>query len=112
MAIATYQVPSGSHQLVGGEGEGLIAQVSIKHILENGTAVNKDRVVSQRVTQTQASLARAREAVGALPTRRTANDVYLDNLVGTGHKCHHIRKPFLWTVWEARLQMSSALRRV
>lgn len=41
-AIATYQVPSGSHQLVGREGEGLVAQVRIKHILENSTAVKKD----------------------------------------------------------------------
>lgn len=45
--MATYQVPCSSHQLVGGEGEGLIAQVGIEHILEDGTAVNEDRMVSQ-----------------------------------------------------------------
>lgn len=45
--MATYQVPCCSHQLVGGEGEGLVAQVSIKHILENGTAVNKHRIARQ-----------------------------------------------------------------
>lgn len=43
--MVTYQVSCSSHQLVGGEGEGLVAQVSVEHILENGTAVNKDRVV-------------------------------------------------------------------
>lgn len=48
--MATYQVPCCSHQLVGGEGEGLVAQVSIKHVLENGTAVNKHRIASQRIT--------------------------------------------------------------
>lgn len=46
--MATYQVPCSSHQLVGGEGEGLIAQVGIEHILEDSTAVNEDRMVSQR----------------------------------------------------------------
>lgn len=48
--MATYQVPCSSHQPVGGEGEGLVAHVSIEHILENGTAVNKHRTVSQRIT--------------------------------------------------------------
>lgn len=48
--MATYQVPCSFHQLVGGEGEGLVAQVSIDHILENGTAVNKHRTVSPRTT--------------------------------------------------------------
>lgn len=34
----TYQVPGGSHQLVGGEGEGLVAQVCVEHLLEDGPA--------------------------------------------------------------------------
>lgn len=34
----TYQVPGGSHQLVGGEREGLVAQVCVEHLLENGPA--------------------------------------------------------------------------
>ena len=42
-AAATYQVPGGSHQLVGGEGEGLVAQVGLQHLLENGPAVSKDK---------------------------------------------------------------------
>lgn len=46
----TYQVPSGAHQLVGGEGEGLVAQVCIKHLLEDGPAVSENRV-GQSVSQ-------------------------------------------------------------
>lgn len=67
-AIATYQVPRGSHQLVGGEGEGLVAQVSIKNILENGTAVNKDRVSDSHNPRDSRSGANARG-------RKTTNDV-------------------------------------
>lgn len=37
-------MPGGSHQLVGGERESLIAQVCVKHLLENGPAVNKNKV--------------------------------------------------------------------
>lgn len=34
----THQVAGGCHQLVGGEREGLIAQVRVEHLLENGSA--------------------------------------------------------------------------
>lgn len=37
-------MPSGSQQLVGGERESLIAQVCVKHLLENGPAVSKKKV--------------------------------------------------------------------
>lgn len=50
MVSCTYQVPGGAHQLVGGEGEGLIAQVCVEHLLENGPAVRKS-TVSQSVSQ-------------------------------------------------------------
>lgn len=86
-AIATYQVSSSSHQLVGGEGEGFIAQVSIKHILENVTAVNKDRVG-------ESHNARYSWTVGPMPKGGGQQMTFnLDSLVGTGHKCHHVRRP-------------------
>lgn len=34
----THQVAGGCHQLVGGEREGLVAQVRVEHLLENGSA--------------------------------------------------------------------------
>ena len=40
----TYQVPGGSHQLVSEEREGLIAQVCIEHVLENGPAASENKV--------------------------------------------------------------------
>lgn len=86
-AIATYQVSSSSHQLVGGEGEGFIAQVSIKHILENGTAVNKDRV-------SESHNAKYSWTMGPIPKGGGQQMTFnLDSLVGKGHKGHHVRRP-------------------
>ena len=53
-AAATYQVPGGSHQLVGGEGEGVVAQVGLQHLLENGPALSKDKAGQSVGQQTPA----------------------------------------------------------
>lgn len=39
----SYRAPCGLHEFVGGEGEGLVAQVSVEHFLEDGTAVGKQQ---------------------------------------------------------------------
>lgn len=45
----TYQVPGGSHQLVGGEREGLVTQVCVEHFLEDGPAASNTKLVGRSV---------------------------------------------------------------
>lgn len=40
----TYQVPGGSQELVGGEREGLVAQVCVQPLLQNGRAAGKSKL--------------------------------------------------------------------
>lgn len=63
----THQVPGGFHQLVGGEWEGLIAQVRIEHLLENGPAVSENKggqSVSQLMLSTPGGVPWAGKALG------------------------------------------------
>lgn len=60
-------MPGSSHQLVGGEREGLVAQVCIKHFLENGPAVSENEVdqsVNKHLPSTPGCVPWAGEVLG------------------------------------------------